>query len=37
VLLDDVHTAPYGGGLWAFNTADAHHALVLSTGVDFVF
>jgi hypothetical protein len=35
--LDDIHTAPFGGGLWAFNTTDAHHALVLSTGVDFVF
>jgi len=35
--LDDIHTAPYGGGLWAFNTNDAHHALVLSAGMDFVF
>jgi hypothetical protein len=37
IQLDDIHTAPYGAGLWTNGTTDAHHALVFSTGVDFVF
>ena len=35
--LDDVHSAPFGGGLWAANSYASHHALVYSVGVDFVF
>ena len=35
--LDFVHDAAYGGGMWGFNTSAAHHACVLSAGMDFVF
>ncbi|MCK9684655.1 hypothetical protein [Scleromatobacter humisilvae] len=35
--LDVVRSAAYGGGLWGFNTPAAHHASVLSAGMDFVF
>jgi hypothetical protein len=35
--LDMVHIAAYGGGLWGFNTPAAHHASVISAGLDFVF
>ena len=35
--LDFVHDAAYGGGMWGFNTPAAHHASVLSAGMDFVF
>ena len=35
--VDAVRTARHGGGLWAFSTSAAHHALVGSVGVDFVF
>ena len=35
--LDFVRSAAYGGGMWAFDTPAAHHASVLSTGMDFVF
>lgn len=34
---DDVHSAAYGGGLWAYNTLQAHHAEVVSGALDFVF
>ena len=35
--VDAIHSAPYGGGLWAFDTLSAHHAVVVSAGMDFVF
>ena len=35
--LDVVRNAAMGGGLWSFNTGAAHHASVLSAGMDFVF
>ena len=35
--VDFVRSAAYGGGMWAFDTSAAHHACVLSTGMDFVF
>jgi hypothetical protein len=35
--LDAVRSAAFGGGLWSHDTLDAHHALVWSTGLDFVF
>ena len=35
--LDVVRSAAYGGGLWGFNTLAAHHASVISAGMDFVF
>ena len=35
--LDLVHSTAYGGGMWGFNTPAAHHASVLSAGMDFVF
>ena len=34
---DDVHSAAYGGGLWAYNTLQAHHAEVVRGALDFVF
>ncbi len=35
--VDAVHSAAYGGGLWAYNGLAAHHAVVTSLGMDFVF
>lgn len=35
--LDLIHSGAFGGGLWAFDTRAAHHAAVLSAGMDFVF
>ena len=35
--LDAVQCAPFGGGLWSFNSPGAHHALVTSVGMDFIF
>ena len=35
--VDAIRSAPYGGGLWAFDTLSAHHAVVVSAGMDFVF
>ncbi len=35
--VDAIHSAPYGGGMWAFDTLSAHHAVVVSAGMDFVF
>ncbi len=35
--LDAIHSAPYGGGMWTFDTFSAHHAVVVSAGMDFVF
>jgi hypothetical protein len=34
---DAVRTEALGGGMWAYNTGAAHHASVLSAGMDFVF
>jgi hypothetical protein len=34
---DAVRTGAFGGGMWAYDTAAAHHASVLSAGMDFVF
>jgi hypothetical protein len=34
---DAVRSGAFGGGMWGFNTAAAHHASVLSAGMDFVF
>ena len=34
---DAVRTAALGGGMWAYSTGAAHHASVLSAGMDFVF
>lgn len=35
--LDLVRSAAYGGGMWAYDTTAAHHASVISAGMDFVF
>ena len=35
--LDFIRSAAFGGGLWGFNTPAAHHASVISAGMDFVF
>ena len=35
--LDVVHSAAYGGAMWGFSTPAAHHASVISAGMDFVF
>ncbi len=35
--LDAIRSAAFGGGLWGFNTPAAHHASVISAGMDFVF
>jgi len=34
---DAVRNGAFGGGMWGFNTTAAHHASVLSAGMDFVF
>jgi hypothetical protein len=34
---DAIRVNAHGGGIWAFNTPSAHHADVLSAGMDFVF
>ena len=34
---DAVRSSAYGGGLWAWNTYAAHHAGLVSAGLDFVF
>ena len=34
---DAVRNGAFGGGMWGFNTPAAHHASVVSTGMDFVF
>ena len=35
--LDLVRSAAFGGGMWTYDTEAAHHASVLSAGMDFVF
>ena len=35
--VDAVRSAANGGGLWGFNVPAAHHASVVSAGMDFVF
>jgi len=35
--IDVVRSAAFGGGMWAYDTPAAHHASVISAGMDFVF
>ena len=34
---DLIHSAAFGGGMWAYDTRQSHRASVLSAGMDFVF
>ncbi len=34
---DFVHIDAYGGGMWSYDTVAAHHAVVVSAGMDFIF